>query len=375
MKTSQLLSGLTIPFGSANQDRAGIVRLATPDEVLKATNQSLAVSPQESLILSRARNIVINGATEYWTKGNEFINLSGSSYSLADNWKVNCKGNWTYDVTKGTGGRFCTDQGSNLTFKVNNGDPSLDPDQYLLITNNLESLLLYPILDTPFSLSFNCFTSKPGTLYVSLRDNLFTRSYVVPVSVSPQWVRYKIEKIPALSEVYPSFKNSDEVLRIGFCLACGDDYKTTQLNTWTTGNFKASTNQSNFASTQNDIVRITDLQVEANPYCTTFEVRQENTQRYVESVSMEGIAAALSTTEAQGFYNWKTLKRSTPTMTINAFSWYKPGTGWIALTNYTMTPTKDNLIIKLLRDASDVVKFTSENSYVYRLACHADCAI
>lgn len=180
---------------------------------------------------------------------------------------------------------------NSLLFDVTTADTSIAASEYALISQAIEG---YNISDLGFgaanafsvTLSFWIRSSTTGTYCVSLANSGATRSYVTTYTVDAAntWER-KIITIPGdTSGTW--LTNNGIGFQVRFAVAAGSTYQTT-AGSWQTGNYVATSAQTNLLASASNEVYITGVQLEPGTVATPFERRSYGQelalcQRYYE---------------------------------------------------------------------------------------------
>ena len=162
-----------------------------------------------------------------------------------------------------------------------------------------------------------------GTYCVQCTNpNFFNRAYIKEYTIDAinVWKRVTLTFPGDTSGSWDT--QNDASCRFAWFLAAGTDYHGS-ANSW--GAYKATTsNQKNFAGHVNNMIFITDVQVEEGTVATPFETKPFSTelalcQRYYEIVSPTGGLACWCWANNNGSTNvfWKVKKRTTPSVGYN----------------------------------------------------------
>ena len=162
-----------------------------------------------------------------------------------------------------------------------------------------------------------------GTYCVQCTNpNFFNRAYIKEYTIDAinVWKRVTLTFPGDTSGSWDT--QADASCRFAWFLAAGTDHHGS-ANSW--GAFKATTsNQKNFLGNVNNMIFITDVQVEEGTVATPFETKPFSTelalcQRYYEIVSPTGGLACWCWANNNGSTNvfWKVKKRTTPSVGYN----------------------------------------------------------
>lgn len=330
MRTSTFKANLSTPIASADEENAGIARLATRQEVLEGEDLPIIVTPQPELLLRGFRNKIINGSMDVWQRGTSFVMTEGAY--TADRWAVVFSGTMLCDVTKETNDSFSMGV-PYMRFEVTTADPSIDAANYWLPHHHIEGWNLKDFKDNPMSLSFWIRASKVGVVGVHLRipdDGLGNnQTYVAPITINAAntWEYKTIENIPALS-TFPSFNLYSSIasgMEVRFALAAGSSWVTANTHQWQQGVYMTDANQTNFANTLGTTIDIGNVQLEPGYACTPFEYRDVTIEnllcyRYYQKLYWYKpmLIAYVANGDARGNYKSCIIPmRATPTVSCN----------------------------------------------------------
>jgi hypothetical protein len=168
------------------------------------------------------------------------------------------------------------------------------------------------------TLSFWVKGTKTGIHCVGLKNEAGNRTYVTEYTIdSTNTWEYKTITIPVDTTGTWLYTNGKGV-SVNFALMVGSTYSTS-ADTWTAGNFYATSNQVNALDSTSNTFKIALVQLEAGSVATTFDARSVGTelalcQRYYQlwSGGWIGVSASASyhySTTA----SWNTTMRATPT--------------------------------------------------------------
>ena len=255
-----------------------------------------------------------------------------------DRWKVyeNTEAVMTVQRTHGTYPTAGTNPSSHSSqrLKVTTADTSLSSSQQSMLSQIIEGFnwqdlrwgtsaaksvtLSFSVLATGASAS-----NVTGTYCVQCTNaGYYNRAYIKEYTIDAinVWKRVTLTFPGDTSGSWDT--QNDASCRFAWFLAAGTDHHGS-ANSW--GAFKATTsNQKNFLGHVNNMIFITDVQVEEGTVATPFETKPFSTelalcQRYYEIVSPTGGLACWSWGGNVGSTNvfWKVKKRTTPTCGYN----------------------------------------------------------
>mgnify|MGYP000966116682 CR=1 FL=1 len=367
--TNGYFTGMTIRFraGNANTgastvnvNSAGVKNLKQADGVTDLNPNQLSSSqfsefvydgtafrfvnylPLNYLFSPSYRNKVINGSFDIWQRGTSFTSIADAAYS-ADRFQYAKSGSMVHDITRSTDVPTIAQAGCLFNYSVKidcqTVDSSISSGEYCSFNQPIEGFNWLPLAQKSVTLSFWVKATKTGTYCVRLSNSGSDRSCVMEYSVSTTntWEK-KTVTFPASPSAGTWNYTNGIGATLGFTLAAGSTIQTT-AGAWQSGIYIGTSNQVNACdSTSNDFY-LTGIQLEEGSVATPFESQPIQDilllcQRYYEKSYDYGTVAGTATSLGQvswasisgsGFItnaNFKTVKRSTPTMVI-----YSPNTG------------------------------------------------
>ena len=343
--------------------------------------------------LSGRRNLLYNGNFQCWQRSTSETGLGASSgYFTADRWEIG---------TSGSAGRFTMNRtagdptGFNYGLVINctTADTSIASGEFLLLQQKLEGQDLQHLKKgssdaETLTLSFHAKIVGSATDFVfELNDADNSRIVSKKFTLTTDWVKYTYT-FPADTTGALDQDNANS-LALKIWLHAGSDYTSGTLGeTWassTTAN-RAVGNDSLYSSTSNEFY-LAGVQLEVGSVATPFEHRSFGEelalcQRYYNLVAQGNgrfIATCYyySTGGTQGWVNFQTLMRSTPTLEIVAgTNYYSINTNTVDNTNtfiITMSATRGSALYDptasgtigyggqmITNNASAYVAFTAE---------------
>jgi len=223
---------------------------------------------------------------------------------------------------------------SSQRIKVTTADTSLSSSQQCMLAQYIEGFNWQDLrwgtsAAKSVTLSFSVLATGSsagnvtGTYCVQCTNpNFFNRAYIKEYTIDAinVWKRVTLTFPGDTSGSWDT--QNDASCRFAWFLAAGTDHHGS-ADSW--GAFKATTsNQKNFLGNVNNMLFITDVQVEEGTVATPFETKPFSTelalcQRYYEIVSPTGGLACWSWGTSVGSTNvfWKVKKRTTPSVGYN----------------------------------------------------------
>jgi len=148
--------------------------------------------------------------------------------------------------------------------------------EYIFLRQGIEGWNFLGLVGKMATLSFWVKATVPGIYCVSFRNNANTASYVseYTINASDTWER----KVINVSFDYGSVGSggwnltSERGVQVGFIAAAGSSYITSTTDTWISGNYLITSNQSVYSSSINNVFAIAMVQLELGINATPFEV-------------------------------------------------------------------------------------------------------
>lgn len=301
------------------------------------------------------RNKIINGNLIINQRAVSSTSISNSY--MADRWKVEngltTPTNVTYNIfVTATTGIVSSNRVFNITANTTGTQASNEfcaAAQYIE-GNNIRDLAWGTSSAKPITISFTANASSAFVATVFVRNSGNTLSYVVPVTISNAFTRYSVT-IPGPTTATWA---TDETIgmSVGLCYASGATFKAPTNNTWSSGNYIASTTQGNILTSAGFAVNFSDFQVETGTTATPYEYRNYGTelalcQRYYYSHTQNNWTGGVTYTsngDTRGPWNqFPVTMRTSPSVTFSPTSWSVIGTGDAAsVVNVTVTYTGVN---------------------------------
>jgi len=289
------------------------------------------------------KNLIINGDFKIWQRGTSLAGIINTGRYLADRFITGSSCEAILSVTRSTSVPTFAASGRNWPYShyvsVTTADTSIGANQFAEVAYKIEGYDIIPLMGRTCTLSFWSAASKTGIYCVALRNNLTgpDRSYIMEYTqtVASTWQFNKLTFTmhDGTSGTW-DFTNGMG-LDIWFMLACGSTYQTTP-NAWQTGNYIATSNQTNLMDTIGNAFCLTGVQLELGPVATPFEYRPyveelALCQRYYEKSydqsvypgAISGIGqmveiAPRNAVEASYGWRFSTRKRTTPLVHLYA---------------------------------------------------------
>lgn len=291
---------------------------------LGGTGSTTADSARSALGVT-GRNRIINGSCDVTQRGSNGVFTTGiSGYGGPDRFFGN---------NSSSGGRF--DQSAStlvsdgitkncVTQTVVTAVPDITTNKiWSGITQLIEGVNCYDLLGKPITVSFLFKASVAGMYSVSIRDGSGTYSYVSSFTVAANVVT----PVTVTTSSIPLGAAIPNTTAVGMSVYIGalnsGTYNTSTLNAWQSGNFVTASGFTNWGTTVGATISITELQLEVGSAATQFERLSIadhilKCQRYYELIDCICIGYGSSSTNIGGVFNYKVLKRTTPTLGLAA---------------------------------------------------------
>lgn len=349
MSTVQLKSSTTlgnIPLGLTQ----GEVAINLADEIFFYKNSSgvtRAFGLPAPLEMQTQLGLQINGGMEFDRQN------SGSAVAIPNSSLTYVVDQWQFGyVHTANSAVFSANQSSisSLGNNLNNGLRSVSTTALTIPGTGDYALFQQPIEGyrlermnfglsnaMPLSIGIWIFATATGTGSYTIRNSAFTRSYVSNFTITSsntwQWVPITIPG--DITGTWLTGFNTGIV--IGFCFCCGATYQTTAGGGWVSGNFMGTSANTNFFSSNGNVVVITGLTIlpGANmpPVARTGMLLRSSDEelrlvmRYWErgNQPLRNMPFGLGVTQASDIISYMAPKRVTPSINMTGFQYYSNG--------------------------------------------------
>jgi hypothetical protein len=274
------------------------------------------------------KNAVINGDMRIAQRGTSFAAIAHAAYSL-DRYQYVKTGTVVHTITQDSD--TPSDQfGYSLKLDCTTADASVAAGDRSYVMQKVEGYNFRKFKDQTATLSFWVKAGKTGTMCVGFRNSGPDRSYVSEVTIDSAntWERKTVTLDFDESGGTWDFTNGVGIM-VSFALLGGSTYQTT-ADTWQTGNYWVTSNQTNFCDNTDATcdVFLSGIQLELGDQATDFEFVSYTDQlalckRYYEKVGGDAQFPFVSS-YAQGvsYYQYtpllfETEKRAVPTLTTH----------------------------------------------------------
>ena len=263
-------------------------------------------------------------------RGTSFTGQTSGAYYL-DRFKTDMSSLGTWTITQSTD--VPTGQGfeKSMKFDCTTADASPSAGDFLYLNqpiegHNTQSFKFGTSNAESLTLSFWVKSNKTGTYVVRFYDidNQRVQSQSYTISSASTWEKKTIT-ISGDTVSGPNFDNG-YAFAVNWCLGAGTTYTSGTLNTsWNSvTNANQFVGQVNLADSTSNEWYITGVQLEVGTTASDFEflphdVNLRRCQRYFENHTASGscqIAHAFGSSSARCYFQYRTKKRTTPTITL-----------------------------------------------------------
>jgi hypothetical protein len=244
-------------------------------------------------------------------------------------------GTGTYTITASTSST--PNANSTYVHKVDvTGAESVGSDDYALVLKRVEGYDFVPLIGKKVTLSFWVKSTVTGVYSVSLRNEGADRSFVQEyiVNESDTW-EYKVVQMNLNYSGGTWEYSTGRGLIIYWSICCGSTRQTDTIGSWLEGNYMASENQVNGASSTACNFELSQCQLELGNIATPFiEVPyaefQETINRYYQAQSVYTHATSVATGTGNCYASWDfdTTMRANPTVSHTTAQFWQGGVGW-----------------------------------------------
>ena len=261
-------SSVIAPSINAVNSFNGRTGAVTPGSSDYTASQVGAVS---YLSTQAGKNILINGAMDFWQRGTSFSSLSTGTY-VADRWNFYLSGSGALTISQSTT-VVPPVAGNSMKLAVTTSATS---GLYFLgqnvEANNIMATQWGTSSAQTVTMSFWVYSSLTGTFTASIRNGSANRSYLAPYTISTAntW-QYVTITIPGdtNSAWIGSTSGTSAGMYIG--VDCGSTTTSSSTaNTWITGNYTQLTTSTNFMGSTSNVMYVSAFQLEIASTATAF---------------------------------------------------------------------------------------------------------
>lgn len=226
-------------------------------------------------------NVIINGNFEIWQRGTSFVAMASGAYSV-DRMRYGVLGTAVHTLSRSTD--VPNDQ-SNYSLKLDctTADASIASGDVTNISYRIEGYDFKQFVGKTATLSYWIKAGKTGAMCVSFRNAGNDRSYVVETTIdaADTWEKKTVTLDFDYSGGTWDYINGRGT-EITFALSAGSGFQTT-ADTWQTGSYLATSNQTNFTDSTSTTcdVYFSQIKLELGSVATDFIERP-----YTEELAM-----------------------------------------------------------------------------------------
>lgn len=210
------------------------------------------------------RNYMENGALDVWQDSRSETGVTATNSRIADflQFQLSTHGTWTVDRT--TTAPTVAQAGRKLNYSLRalctTADATVAAGAFVNIRYAIEGHDYQPLFQQPQTLSFWARSTTTGTYCISLRNAAADRSYVstFAIDAADTWEKKSFTITAAHTGTWNH--TNDVGVSVGIALAAGTDFHTT-ADAWQTGNFLATSAQTNLAATVNNNFFVADMRL------------------------------------------------------------------------------------------------------------------
>lgn len=335
--TNKTMSGASntftaIPVGSLSSGAA------TNGQILTANGSGGAAYADPAAV---TRNYFINGAVDFdQQRGGTILSpvVTGVPAYFGDNFKVSI--NQVNIISGQTVADVPTASSTIPTFSKSVKVAAINAagmggGTFCAIASYVEGYDYAVLKNQAVTLSFYVKAHRTGTYCIAFQNNGSDRSYVIEytISAADTW-----EKKTVTLTLNPSGGTDSFTTGVGlamyWAIGAGATFQTT-ANAWQTGNFYATSNQTNGIAANTDTFQITGVMLNLGSTASSFQRAGGNIQgelamcqRYYEVMGAGCVGKATSTTQVSNSGFFKVTKRTSPTVAVFAQPvWDSAGAG------------------------------------------------
>ena len=313
---------------------------------------------------TRFKNRIINGAMviDQRNAGASVTPTTDGTYTL-DRWSVGVSASSKFSVQQNAGSVTPPAGFTNYLGITSSSAYSVAAGDYFYLQQRIEG---YNVADLGFgtanaktvTLSFWVRSSLTGTFGGSFTNSSRSYPFTYTISSANTWTQISVTIAGDTSGTWLTTNGLG--LLVSFGLGVGTTYSTT-ANAWASGLYVSATGATSVVGTSGATFYITGVQLEVGSSATGFEVVDYTTQlamcqRYFEIINItRSYNAGISTTYAIVYFPFEITKRTAPTLTYVALTYYSSGT------TTSFTPNKSYSTTTALAVGSDA--FTSWNGF------------
>ena len=291
----------------------------------------------------KSKNIIHNGNFDSWQRGTG--PFTSAAYT-ADR--------WSFGSTATGGGVFAVNAStsqpnynSQYTYKITatTGQASFTGAEYVHFLQKIEGYDFQLIANKTVTFSFWVYATVAGTYSCFFRSSTNDYSLIKEFEIyqAATW-EYKHVTFYWDASVGTYTYLTSLAAYVGFAPACGTTYATSTIGEWVSGNYIASSNQTNFGATTNNVFLVSQVQLEVGASATSFDFLSPEDQkevifRYYQAGSVSHLTGVGISTGNGTFYGNAVYftKRTTPSIAISGAQIWSPQNGWRNATSTAST--------------------------------------
>lgn len=225
-------------------------------------------------------NLIINGNMDIWQRGTIFSasSTSASETYTADMFYYAKSGTANFNISRSTSiPTLLKAENEAMTYSLlstcSTADTSLTGGDFSYIGYRMEGYDCSQLIGKTVTLSWWAKSSASGTYCVGLGSYLYKNSYVAEynIDVPNSWEKKEITfYFPSYNGDFP---NNSKALDIRWTLSSSVTYITSSSSVWVSGNYFATSNQTNLANARNNNFSLTQIKLEIGDIATPFYPR------------------------------------------------------------------------------------------------------
>jgi hypothetical protein len=209
-------------------------------------------------------NVIINGRMEIAQRGTTFTSIADQAYSL-DRWVYENSAAAVFTITQDTDVPSSDVLINSLKLDCTTADTSLAAGDVGYFGQRIEGYNFAPFFDKTFTLKFWVKSTITGTFCVAFVNGASDKSYIseYTISAANTWEQKTITVTHSSTGTWPT--DNTECIQVSWTLFSGTTYHTT-ADTWASGQYYATSNQANVASSTDNNFWLTGVQLALNDH-------------------------------------------------------------------------------------------------------------
>ena len=300
------------------------------------------------------KNMLLNGAMNYWQRGNSYQVKSYRNYT-ADRWMVDARGSFTVNVRQSSFNPLTSPSRYCFELQIAVPQVTLNSGNLLSIAQPIEGTMMYRTLygtseARKVAVGAHLWSNVTGRFSIAIcnASRNSTNVQVVTYSVASVWQYVSAALDPPVSSNWAT--DTGVGAWVAFTFAAHDSFRTSTPNNWvySSPDVRCVSGQLQGASTSGTIFRITDFQLELGQRITPFDTLQPAAEiallrrYYTKTFALEdpprhgtggdNFESALGTITENGAHTMITWQypgmRATPTITFYCPGNFNGGAWW-----------------------------------------------